>query len=639
MSDVIGPGTYHESTTIQDSKSVVRFHPEPGPPGSKRKPMGVNPEIPKSIGRYEILSLVGRGGMGVLYRARDPRLERDVALKMMLVDFRSDPNALDRFQREAKAVARLQHRNVVTIHELGDVDSTPYIVMELLGGGDLDAILRRPKAMPLSEKLDVAIQLCEGLNYAHGQGIVHRDIKPSNIRVLEDGSVKILDFGIARFVNNTLTQSGTIMGTPSYMAPEQILGQPLDGRADLFSVGVLLYELLAGKKPFHGESPTAVAYQIVNVEPPPLRAAAPALPEALSDVVKHALCKRAEDRYQRASELASDLRMIRTALDSALSAASVSADQAGTAKITLGPLHATSGLAKESKIFDVRIRETGEREKSGRLRAAGGKSPVLVVAILAVLAIAGVGGWYAWNQGLIGPGANPQTQTRGAAQASVAPPVTVPPPPDGPQELAVSSNPAGAKILVNGVDTGKVTPATVAFVDGRALELSLAGFQSLKVAISDDEIKAGKKEFKLAREPRPVQLTVEWTAEFEVVQGSKILSASATDHQLKIPPGGEPVIARNKELLLNYPIPLDFQKSQATIRIPEPGTITVYSTDSTCGVTVDRQSVGFPPITKKRIAAGKHTVNIVCSDGRQEARPITVEPGADAEAVRFRLSR
>src|SRR6476659_8431678 len=176
------------------------------------------PPIPETIGRYDILELVGRGGMGVLYRARDKTLQRDVALKMMLVDFSHDPTARDRFEREARAVARLQHRNVVTIHELGDADGAPFIVMEFLSGKDLETLLQAETPLTLAAKLDIASQLCEGLAYAHEQGIVHRDIKPGNVRVLEDGTVKILDFGIAKFAVNSVTQSGTVMGTPSYMA-------------------------------------------------------------------------------------------------------------------------------------------------------------------------------------------------------------------------------------------------------------------------------------------------------------------------------------------------------------------------------------------------------------------------------------
>ena len=239
---------------------------------------------PQAIGRYRIVECIGRGGMGVLYRATDPLLERDVAIKLMLVDFKSDPSARERFHREARAVARLQHRNVVTIHELGDSEGIPYIVMEFLSGRDLEALLKRDPPLGLDEKLDVTIQLCVGLSYAHEQGIVHRDIKPSNVRVLEDGTVKILDFGIAKFAMSAMTQSGSVMGTAQYMAPEQIMGQPVDGRADLFSTGVLLYEIIAGQKPFSGDTPTAIVYQILHAEPTPIRSIVPDVPEQLADV-------------------------------------------------------------------------------------------------------------------------------------------------------------------------------------------------------------------------------------------------------------------------------------------------------------------------------------------------------------------
>ncbi len=281
---------------------------------------------PQTIGRYRIVECIGRGGMGVLYRAHDPLLERDVAIKLMLVDFKADPAARERFHREARAVARLQHRNVVTIHELGESEGTPYIVMEFLTGRDLEALLKRDPPLGLDEKLDVTIQLCVGLSYAHEQGIVHRDIKPSNVRVLEDGTVKILDFGIAKFAMSAMTQSGSVMGTAQYMAPEQIMGQPVDGRADLFSTGVLLYEIIAGQKPFSGDTPTAIVYQILHAEPTPIRSIVPDVPEQLADIIRRALKKDPDHRYSRANEMAAELQLVR----SLLAGASYSALPPGT---------------------------------------------------------------------------------------------------------------------------------------------------------------------------------------------------------------------------------------------------------------------------------------------------------------------
>src|SRR5262249_40411745 len=202
---------------------------------------------------------------------------------------------------------------------------------------DLDALLKTGATLTLAQKLDIVSQLCEGLGYAHEQGIVHRDVKPGNVRVLEDGTVKILDFGIAKFAQSSVTQSGTIMGTPSYMAPEQIMGKPVDGRADLFSVGVLLYELLSGQKPFTGDSPTTVVYQIMHVDPPPVNTAVPELPESLQEIVGRALQKNPDDRYSRASEMASDLQMVKMMLDLPLKSGDATDLQMMQ---TIGPLHA-----------------------------------------------------------------------------------------------------------------------------------------------------------------------------------------------------------------------------------------------------------------------------------------------------------
>lgn len=597
--------------------------------------MSRSPEIPKTIGRYEILSLVGRGGMGVLYRARDPRLERDVALKMMLVDFRADPAARERFQREARAVARLQHRNVVTIHELGEVDATPYIVMEMLGGSDLDALLRRGEPAAATAKLDIGIQLCEGLAYAHSQGIVHRDIKPNNVRVLDDGSVKILDFGIARFVNNTLTQSGTIMGTPSYMAPEQILGQPLDGRADLFAAGVLLYELLAGRKPFAGDSPTAVAYQIVNADPPPLLSVAPGLPDALGHVVAHALRKRPEDRYQHAAELAADLRTVRATLDPLLSGALASADaRTGAVRITLGPLHAPAAVgADDPTVLDVKIRDTQDKPVEARRSRGGWKLGVAAAAIVVVA----TGGYLGWRAVRDAPPSGADLRTSGPPDAGTSgtPDSRTP----GPSMLAVVSVPPGARIRVNGVDHSRVTPAVLSLTGPlpQQIELSLDGYQPASASITADDLKAGTREFTLVPDVRPVALTVAWTHPFELVQGNRVLSTEATRHQLTVPPG-EPVIARSAALLLNQPLSIDFRRRRAAVAIPPPGALAIFATIETCQVTVDRQSLGFPPIARKVVAAGAHTVVLTCPDGRQETRRVTVVSGID-EQVKFSLPR
>jgi len=604
------------------------------------------PPIPKTIGRYEILELVGRGGMGVLYRARDAMLERDVALKMMLVDFTLDQSARERFEREAKAVARLQHRNVVTIHELGEHDGAPYIVMEFLSGQDLEALLSGDKPLSLAEKLDIASQLCEGLGYAHEQGIVHRDIKPGNVRVLEDGTVKILDFGIAKFAVGSATQSGTILGTASYMAPEQIMGQAVDGRADLFSAGVLLQELLTGKKPFSGDSPTAVVYQIMHVEPPPIRTIMPELPEALDEIVARALKKNPDERYSRASEMASDLQMVRMMLDLPLHPPDAS--QGGktmspqTVRLFATTIGTRPAMGAATAALETPMREAADT--AGTLAAgttASSKTPMIAGAAVVVAAIA-IGGYFLMSGGseptadgtpsgpagaptAQGAGPNPGGSGAGGAAAGAGGTGAA----AAADLLVVSSVPAGARIVLNGTDTGKVTPAAIS-TGGQVpstVELTLKGYQPLAASITAADLQTGNKEFRLARESGPVRLTISGAFPFEVLQGTRVISPAATSHTVTVQPGGGVVSARSREYLLSAPINVDFQRSQLDLTLPAPGTLAVFSAVETCSVVVDGQELGFPPIPSKTIAAGQHVVALKCPDGKEETRKITVAAG------------
>ena len=263
------------------------------------------------IGRYRVTGRIGKGGMGMVYRGLDEALEREVAVKTLNPECSSDADSLQRFEIEAKAAAKLQHPNIVIVYELGEDRGVHYIAMEMLPGSDLEAVLRGGEPLSLSEKLEVMAQVCRGLAFAHEHGIVHRDIKPSNIRLLDDGTVKIMDFGIAKLGGTHLTKTGMMVGTVHYMSPEQVRGRPLDGRSDVFSVGVILYELLTGERPFRGEGATQVLYKIVNEPPPPLQ------PEALGEVgsrvcaaVGRALAKDREARHPTAAALGDELQAL-----------------------------------------------------------------------------------------------------------------------------------------------------------------------------------------------------------------------------------------------------------------------------------------------------------------------------------------
>ena len=263
-------------------------------------PESIGGSVPSRIGRFRVLDRIGRGAQGVVYAAQDEVIGRPVALKVLMADLESDPETRARFHREAQAAARLLHPNIISIFDAGEDQGRPFIAMQLLEGLPLAAYLERPEAGALERKLDLMIQMCEGLAAAHGQGIVHRDLKPSNLFVQNDGLLKILDFGVARFVDSSMTPAGTILGTPDYMSPEQARGAAVDERSDIFSAGAVFYFILAGRKPFPGPDLPAVLRQLQFEEPAPLGNAAP---RELENLVLQAMAKDVEERPARVEDL------------------------------------------------------------------------------------------------------------------------------------------------------------------------------------------------------------------------------------------------------------------------------------------------------------------------------------------------
>ena len=250
--------------------------------------------------------------MGVVYKANDPHLGRAVAIKMMTtVDYVDNPDLLQRFYREAQSTGNLHHRNIVTVYELGDQDGSPYLVMEYLEGESLDSIISSRRPLNLLDKINSIADVCDGLAYAHQKSIVHRDIKPGNIMVLKDGGVKIVDFGIAHIGDRTVTRTGQLLGSLSYMSPEQISGNQVDARTDIFSLGVVLYQLLTFNLPFEGETPAATLLKIIHERPRPLADFLDSFPQALEDIILRALAKDREDRYPTVQDFAFDLAQVK----------------------------------------------------------------------------------------------------------------------------------------------------------------------------------------------------------------------------------------------------------------------------------------------------------------------------------------
>ncbi|OPY14314.1 MAG: Serine/threonine-protein kinase PknB [Syntrophus sp. PtaB.Bin001] len=265
-----------------------------------------------TIGRYEILSVLGQGAMGTVYLGRDPMIQRTVAIKTMRYGDGEDISmSRSRFFREAEAIGSLSHPNIVTIYDVGEDRGIAYIAMEYLDGCDLSKYCEKEKLLTYPEVARIGREVAIALHYAHERGVVHRDIKPANIRLSSGGSVKVTDFGIARVVDLSVTQVGTILGTPNYMSPEQIKGEAVDGRADLFSLGVVLYELLTGDKPFNGDNIATVMNNIANRTPIAIREKVPTVSETMAAIVEKAMRKNREERYQSGRELAEDLDALR----------------------------------------------------------------------------------------------------------------------------------------------------------------------------------------------------------------------------------------------------------------------------------------------------------------------------------------
>lgn len=273
----------------------------------------------QQIGRYEILLELGRGAMGAVYQARDPQIDRTVAIKVILTQGLSPKdleNYKQRFYREARAAGKMSHPGIVTIHDIAEDESGhPYLVMEFVEGSTLEDIvethLGRGEQMPLDRALDIAIQVANALDYAHKRGVVHRDVKPANVLVTHEGIAKIADFGIAKVSGASLTQTGSFLGTPAFMSPEQFSGGTIEARSDLFSLGAMLYWVFTGQQPFGGDTLTTVSFRIVFTYPIPATLANPHLPPDLQTVLMRCLAKNPDERYPSCRDLAEDLEAIK----------------------------------------------------------------------------------------------------------------------------------------------------------------------------------------------------------------------------------------------------------------------------------------------------------------------------------------
>jgi serine/threonine-protein kinase len=580
----------------------------------------------KRIGKYAITGRIGRGGMGMVYRGYDEVLEREVAVKTLTLEGSLDEESRRRFHIEAKAAARLQHPNIITVYELGEDRGLPFIAMELLPGTDLEALMRSGEHLMLQEKLDLVIQVCRGLAYAHDHKIVHRDIKPSNVRVLEDGTVKIMDFGIAKLGGTGVTKTGMMVGTVHYMSPEQIRGQTLDGRSDLFSVGVILYELLAGRRPFAGDGVTAVLYKIINEDPPELDPGElGAESEGLRETIRRTLAKDREERPASAARLADELSGILTTHLTSLAAE--------TSPDTRESVALSRRLLKEGRVEESvrRLREVNESNPHSLEVRRALRAATREMKRRAEPAVPPVEDEFPELEATYQPGAATYMPSATRVEPeTVMQPTVVRAEPRRPPLAAIAGGAAAVLIAV----------AAAAFLIGRRPASPPSGpsadparpsaVPSTATASTAPSVSPTVSPVVAPTPALPEgKVTVLSAYPLDVLWRGKVLARGQTSPQISLPAGRQVLTLVASEYAMRSNVTVDVRPGAATdVAALQLGRISIRANPDNCQIFVDGAFLDFPPILDKPLSVGRHTVEFRWPDGARRVETVDVAKGA-----------
>ena len=574
----------------------------------------------KRIGKYRVTGRIGRGGMGMVYRGYDEVLEREVAIKTLTAEANLDAESRRRFEIEAKAAARLQHPNIVTVYELGEDRGVPFIAMELLAGVDLEHLMRSGESILLQEKLDVMIQVCRGLAYAHEHRVIHRDIKPSNIRVLEDGTAKIMDFGIAKLAGTGVTKTGMMVGTVHYMSPEQIRGLPLDGRSDVFSVGVILFELLSGRRPFGAGTASEVLYRIVHDPPIPLEGdLGPCAPEVGAAVAK-ALAKEVDARQAGAARLADELTR---ALAAHLGAAAAVAPEA-LETVNLSRRLLREGRVEESlqRLREVAEKNPGSLEARRALRVA---SREMTRRERAIEAAADDFPELEVTYHVQVPSTDRAPETKMQPTVLLPAPAARPAPTGGRDLLRVGGAVLGLALVAGAILLTRRPPPRP------AAPLPVAAPAQPVVAavpvVAPTAVPTATVSAVPAAEPvGPLgKVTVVSSYPVDVFWKGKLVG-KGTSPQVSLPVGRQLVTVVSGAYFLRASLPVSV-RAEATggVEAPRLGRINIKASPDNCQVFIDGTFVDYPPILDRAVAAGAHTVAFKWPDGKRREETTVVE--------------
>jgi hypothetical protein len=624
------------------------------------------------IGRYLVTGRIGRGGMGTVYRARDEVLEREVAVKVLTVEGALDAESRRRFEVEAKAAARLQHPNIVTVYELGEDRGIPFIAMELLSGVDLDSLLRSGEEIALQEKLEVLVQVCRGLEYAHERSIVHRDIKPSNIRLLDDGTAKILDFGIAKLGGTQLTKSGMMVGTIHYMSPEQIRGAPLTGQSDLFSVGVILYELVAGRRPFAGEASTEILYRIVHDPPQALGAGGDRSGPAIESLVDRLLAKDPAQRPPSAGAVADAMaEILREHFAAAAAPAAAAAGDVALARGLLRDGRRAEAIAKLEGLLlahPAAIEARRALRQARRSSAAGAVEPALddfpelegtfqatptqrtpetlvepEVRPAPVESPARLGLARALRWGLsfaalvIAAAVALPWLARGRRDGAPEQVPTVPSTSSGAEvtrpaetgEIPLVTEPPGARVSLDGAALPGLTPLTLTLDPGREHRVAVA-----KDGYRDQEIRVpvgappAEVRVTLTEAGPPGVVAIASSYPLDVLWRGKALARGQRSPRVSLTPGRQTLSLVAPAVFLRSNVVVDVRAAgEVSIAAPQVGVLSIRANPDNCEVLIDGTFVDYPPILNHSVAAGSHSVVFKWPDGRKKEEIVRVAVG------------
>jgi predicted Ser/Thr protein kinase len=563
----------------------------------------------QTVGRYEITGELGRGAMGVVYKALDPTIGRTVALKTM----RLDVHGLDaqemvrRFQNEARAAGVLNHPNIVTIYDAGEQDGIFYIAMEFIEGTTLHELLVEKRVLATDEVLQLTRQICRGLDYAHSNSIVHRDIKPANIMITGNGTVKIMDFGIAKS-GGQVTNTGQVLGTPNYMSPEQVKGRQLDGRSDLFSLGVILYEMMTGEKPFVGQNVTTIIYKIVNENPITPRDLDVTVHPGLSAIVTKALAKAPDDRYQTGADLVRDLENYKLAGPvRSGSTVAISSPAPGPEKTLVLPVRVVSGST---------VRAAGAAAAAPALAKApfpmrrpttaiiASKSSMLLATIVTIVVLGSAMGGYAYHRTKVKMHQLAEdAKAKEAQQQAAQEPIAIPIPSPTPEKEVIASD------------------TTVKFFPTKKSRSAQKQPAPQKATSSPNKVFIQQSELKLLSQPESAKVEIDGWSEPNWVTPFTASHLAAGMHTVVFSRPGYLQQTKSVESVAGKSIDVSAELA------PSVSTIVVTSNPQGANIWVDGKDSGLTTPTQLTVEKGFHKVTVRKAGFKEMSTEETVAEG------------